>query len=232
MAVNWDDESQIDNFRTTAIDRGVAESEIDNYISQKKTSSVPMQPALKQPDNKIAKQNIMSLKPSQQMQSKQLVGRSLNKTTVQPMGQPMAQPTPVHKEGVRVTQRFGNPNARLYGRNKSGNANTNRGVDIAMNRGEAQYAPPIGKWVVESIKTGSYNSGWGNSVIIKNTDTGETIRRSHLDKVMVRPGQEITGGQIGTTGRTGKSTGYHTDIEYTKNNKLLDFMQSPYAKYL
>jgi len=218
MPVNWEDESQIDKFRTTALDRGLSESDIDKYISLKSqpTAQPTSNPTI--PDN-TARQNLNSLQ--------------LGTDNVELVGQPLAKSQTIsarpQTNSRKINQPFGNPNARLYGRDASGRPNINRGVDISARAGQSQFAPSKGKWVVASVQTGSYNSGWGNSVIIKNTETGETIRRSHLDKVMVLPGQEVTGRAIGTTGRTGKSTGYHQDVEYTDSNgRLSDYLKSPY----
>lgn len=135
---------------------------------------------------------------------------------------------PVMPSGnIQINQRFGNPNSALYGP-----GGYNRGVDIAAQPGELQSAPKEGNWVVKEVYTGSgFNTGWGRSVVIQNTQTGETIRRSHLDKVLVKPGDVVTGRTLGTTGRTGRTTGYHKDVEYTNRGQLSDYTKSPYFKY-
>jgi len=127
-----------------------------------------------------------------------------------------------------VTQAFGNPNPGLYGP-----GGWNRGVDLAYKPGEPQHAPPEGEWVVvEANSSGSYNTGWGNSVVIQNRQTGEKIRRSHFDKVLVKPGEIVTGKALGTTGRTGRTTGYHADVEYINpQGQLANYLNSPYGKY-
>jgi hypothetical protein len=133
----------------------------------------------------------------------------------------------------KVTQQFGNPNAGLYGYDKSGKARINRGTDIAMPKGSPQAAPPKGNWVAEKVvSNGQFNTGWGNYVLMRNTDTGETIQYSHLDKVTVKPGQNVTGMVVGTTGRSGRTTGYHADVEYTNNGQLQNVLTSPYRQYL
>jgi len=228
MPVNWSDKAQIDNFRTVARSKGVDKAEIDRYIKQKSTGS------LKQPTLEPVKQ--LEAKPmSQPMMSRQIMspnkspGRLLKKPTQEPTREPTFSPTPTPRGRGRVTQKFGNPNAGLYGRNSRGRANINRGVDVAAGRGQEQFAPDKGKWTVQSVDTSGWNTGWGNTVVIKNKNTGETIRRSHFDKVLVRPGQEVTGKVIGTTGRTGRTTGYHQDIEYTNSRgQLSDYTKSQY----
>lgn len=132
--------------------------------------------------------------------------------------------------GGEINQPFGNPNAQLYGYDKNGNPNINRGVDLSASALQPQAAPQKGNWVVIDAYTGNgFNTGWGKSVVLKNQDTGETIRRSHLNDVLVKPGEVVTGKVIGTTGRTGRTTGYHQDVEYTNSaGQLADFTKSPY----
>ncbi len=119
----------------------------------------------------------------------------------------------------------------------------NRGRDVAVPVG-TPLAAPQGDWVVQQaygadtrrgyVGNGS-NQGYGNSVVLKNPDTGETIRMSHMSPgLAVKPGQTIKGGTvIGATGITGNTSGPHLDIEYTNpKGQLRDIMQSPYASYL
>jgi murein DD-endopeptidase MepM/ murein hydrolase activator NlpD len=156
-----------------------------------------------------------------------------NATPIQSQPHKYEVPGQSYQKGLTITQRFGNPNARLYGRDRRGRANINRGVDISKAPGQPQMAPGEGKWVVQSVYTGNdFNTGWGRSVVIKNLDTGETIRRSHLDKVYATPGQVVTGKPLGTTGRTGRTTGFHADVEYTDpKGRLSDYTKSRYIKY-
>ena len=152
-------------------------------------------------------------------------------TATQQVGNQPIQPIEVGQTGPGINQPFGNPNEGLYGTSATGAPNINRGADLASTAGEKQVAPIEGNWVVESSTSdNSYNEGWGNSVVIKNTDTGETLRNSHLDKVYVQPGETVTGKELGTTGTTGRTTGAHKDIEYTTpEGQLADVTQSPYA---
>ena len=206
--------------RQTLLEKGYKESNIDEFIA--KDPEFNMGTGL---------EKIEPIKPAfaQAPQARQM-GQPAPQAPVSGFVQPMAQ-TDYQSTNTRgnISQQFGNPNARLYGRDAQGRPNINRGVDIPLAKGTPQSAPSQGNWVVKSVRTGSYNSGWGNSVIIKNTETGETIRRSHFDKVLVKPGQKVSGKVLGTTGRTGKTTGYHQDIEYTlPNGKLADYTKSPY----
>lgn len=74
------------------------------------------------------------------------------------------------------------------------------------------------------------NKGYGNSVLVQNLETGEKFRFSHLNKVGVKPGQIIQGGEIGITGSTGNVTGPHLDLEYyDKTGRMADIQRTPYA---
>jgi len=205
MAVDWSDTSQVENFKFVAKSKGIPVEQIDGYIKSKTSSPVVVKPT---PEPK-----------------REFVGELA--------GTPLTKPTPTPQANVagsgRITQNFGNPNAKLYG-TKNGRANINRGVDISADPGAIQTAPSSGKWVVESVyDKGGWNTGWGNSVVIRNTESGETIRRSHFDKVLAKPGQDVTGKPLGTTGRTGRTTGYHQDVEYTNSDgRLSDYTKSKY----
>lgn len=121
--------------------------------------------------------------------------------------------------GGPKTQEFGNYNPQLY----ADVGGYNRGTDIGMKANTPLKAPP-GQWQVMEAKTGGWNTGWGNYVLAKNTQTGETIRLSHLNKVDVKPGDIVNeGGQFGISGTTGRTTGQHLDIEFTDNQgQLID----------
>ncbi|MFA5075888.1 MAG: carbohydrate binding domain-containing protein [Patescibacteria group bacterium] len=63
--------------------------------------------------------------------------------------------------------------------------------------------------VVAVSNDGSYNSGWGNTVVVKHSD-GFYSRVAHLEDVLVVIDQEVPQGYIlGTCGTTGRSTGAH-----------------------
>src|SRR3990167_3002625 len=113
-----------------------------------------------------------------------------------------------------VTQAFGNYNPSLYkGINKS---MTNTGTDIGVPTGTKVALPP-GEWeVVESYSGGGANSGYGNSILVKDKKTGEKLRFSHLSKVArLKKGDSVRGGKIvALSGATGNVTGPHLDLEY------------------
>ncbi len=133
------------------------------------------------------------------------------------------------------------PITQPYG-NKSGvevfSHGVNTGVDIGLPK-NTPVALPTGKWKVVSAFNGAKsgyigdneNSGYGNSVLVKNVDTGETLRFSHLSQLNI-PSDNLSGGQvIGLSGQTGNTTGPHLDVEYKNaNGQLGDFLQTPYAQ--
>lgn len=149
-----------------------------------------------------------------------------------------AQQPAVIPGGAPVTQSFGKYNPELEP-NPSGR---NWGVDFGVKEGTPLAVPP-GEWVVDDAYSGSNkrgfvgntkdNAGYGNSVLVRNTKTGETMRFSHLSGVNVKPGQSLKGGTvIGTSGATGNVTGPHLDLEYKVNGQFQDVTKSPYAQYL
>lgn len=118
----------------------------------------------------------------------------------------------------------------------------NYGVDFGIKSGTPVGLPP-GEWdVVEAFSRANQNgrigdktnSGYGNSILVRNSQTGETIRLSHLSNVGVQQGQRIKGGSvIGTSGATGNVTGSHLDVEYRdQSGRLNDILKTPYTKYL
>lgn len=139
-----------------------------------------------------------------------------------------------------LTQGYGNPN-NIY---KSG---IHGGVDIAVPTGTA-VSLPQGEWKVVQSFSGAtasgpnneqenLNGGYGNSILVENSQTGEKIRLSHLSKVGVAAGQIINGGKtIALTGATGKTrgqTGQHIDIEYyNQDGQRSDILKSQYAQYI
>lgn len=162
---------------------------------------------------------------------------------VSPMDR-MAQQSGILSSRSPITQKYGNRSSI-----EQFSGGVNRGTDFGAPRGTKIAVPP-GEWkVVEAFsganQEGSQNSqkginrGYGNSVLVENTKTGEKLRFSHLrvGGVGVQPGQVVKGGSIiGETGATGNvwgQTGQHLDLEYYNTAKqIADIMSSPYAQYL
>jgi murein DD-endopeptidase MepM/ murein hydrolase activator NlpD len=69
---------------------------------------------------------------------------------------------------TRINQAFGNYNPSVE-ITKDG---VNYGTDFNARVGDPVAVPPQGKWVVqEAYNDGGFNSGYGNSVIARNTET-------------------------------------------------------------
>lgn len=85
------------------------------------------------------------------------------------------------------------------------------GVDFGCDRGTSVYA--TGDGVVELAVGSGYNGGYGYQVLV-NHGFGYKTRYAHLSKVLVKPGERVTRGQvIAETGNTGRSTGPHLHYE-------------------
>lgn len=137
-------------------------------------------------------------------------------------------------KGFPITQQFGvvNPQTEVFSKG------INTGVDIGVPK-NTPVSLPNGKWQVVSAFNGAKggyigdneNQGYGNSVVVKNVDTGETLRFSHLSQLNI-PSDTLQGGQvIGLSGATGNVTGPHLDVEYhNSKGQLQDFLSTPYAK--
>lgn len=135
-----------------------------------------------------------------------------------------------------ITQAFGNHNPSVEVFNKSG---TNTGTDFGVKSG-TPVVLPSGRWRVVSAFNqardpghigDNTNSGYGNSILVQNMDTGEKLRYSHLSQVGVRPGDLVGGQVIGLSGQTGNVTGPHLDLEYyDAKGKLGDPLKSPYMQ--
>src|SRR5215207_11759843 len=89
---------------------------------------------------------------------------------------------------------------------------SNVGMDIGAKQGTPVVAPETG--TVVSVGAGT-NSGWGNSVLLRDA-AGALHRLSHLrDVPLVKAGQQLAAGVLlGYVGQTGNATGPHLDYEY------------------
>lgn len=92
------------------------------------------------------------------------------------------------------------------------------GVDLRAPRGTKVYAMDSGTVVeVEKVFV-----GYGHFVRIAHQGTVSSLY-AHLDKLEVRVGQKVTGGDtIGTVGMTGWSTGPHLHFEVYVGNKTVN----------
>ncbi|MBK1810883.1 peptidoglycan DD-metalloendopeptidase family protein [Clostridium sp. YIM B02505] len=91
------------------------------------------------------------------------------------------------------------------------------GIDIASNVGD-----PIGAALDGVVKETSYNSIYGNMIVVDHGGGIETIY-GHCSKVLVKPGQKIKRGDtIGKVGTTGRSTGPHLHFELRVNGTAIN----------
>lgn len=157
----------------------------------------------------------------------------------QPEQPKMNQQKTILGKSAPITQAFGNVNPGVEVFSRGG---VNSGTDFGVPTGTTVAVPP-GEWEVMDAFTAAKgqghigdntNSGYGNSVLVKNKKTGEKMRFSHLSQVGVQPGQVLEGGSvIGASGGTGNVTGDHLDLEfYNQNGQLEDILKSLYAAYL
>lgn len=197
-------------------------------------------------DDKIAMNQVaiaQSLADQQKQQMEPSYGATMGETSEYSPSMPINEiggsQGVVIPSNAPVTQRFGNYNPGVEVFNKSG---INTGTDFGIKEGTPLALPP-GQWqVVDAYNKASgkgyignnQNSGYGNSILVKNVNTGETMRFSHLSGVNVQPGKVYEGGTIiGASGATGNVTGAHLDLEYkTPSGVLADILKSPYARYL
>ncbi|OCG23053.1 MULTISPECIES: murein DD-endopeptidase MepM [unclassified Gilliamella] len=88
------------------------------------------------------------------------------------------------------------------------------GVDFAVSRGTPVLSVGNGEVVIAK-----YSGSAGNYIAIRHGRQYMTTYM-HLDKILVKPGQQIKqGDKIGLSGNTGRSTGPHLHFELHINNK-------------
>lgn len=91
------------------------------------------------------------------------------------------------------------------------------GIDIAVPRGTTVGAATEGV-----VTFAGWRGGYGNLVIVQHPDGRET-RYGHLDKLLVKEGDEVfTKQPIALSGSTGKSTGPHLHFEVRENGTAVN----------
>ena len=123
------------------------------------------------------------------------------------------------KAWEKVTDRFGAPR---------GNGLIHGGIDLALAGHTPVYSACTG-----TVESTSYNSTYGNNVIIDCGDSYETLY-GHLSQILVKVGDAADSSlEIGLSGSTGYSTGEHLhfDIRYqgipVNPENFLDFHIAP-----
>ena len=103
------------------------------------------------------------------------------------------------KAWTKVTDRFGAPR---------GNGLIHGGIDLALSTHTPVYAACTG-----TVESTSYNSTYGNNVIIDCGDSYETLY-GHLSQILVKAGDAANSSLVlGMSGSTGYSTGEHLHFE-------------------
>ena len=98
-----------------------------------------------------------------------------------------------------ITSRYGYRKSPFTGRREF-----HRGLDILNDEGTPVIVSADG-----IVKKVAMNSLWGLNVIISHGENIET-QYGHLKEVFIKAGQKVKrGGQIGSVGRTGRTTGPH-----------------------
>lgn len=221
---------KIDDFKKVALEMGYDPTEVDSFTQVLPTET----PSVDQTSTPSFKETAttMGYEPAQVdsfVNNVDKIGEGVNQTV--DMGQ-----TPYAGSAIgaipQLTQPFGVKNHRYD--NISGGVN--RGADLAVPEGTPLFAPAGADWVVvdaysNATGRGMQNDGYGNSVLMKNIETGETVRMSHLSRVGTQVGDVIKGGTpIGLSGQSGHATGPHVDVEFVDaNGKLSNVLRSPYA---
>ncbi len=119
---------------------------------------------------------------------------------------------------LNLTGRLVLPVDPSVGRLSQGLHKTNA-VDIAAPLGTPIHAVADG--TVLLARTGGYNGGFGNYVILLSIIDGQEVESiyGHQAKLTVSAGQHVSAGQvIGYVGRTGDATGNHLHIEIRGGN--------------
>ncbi|HEV2125083.1 MAG TPA: phage tail tape measure protein, partial [Chloroflexota bacterium] len=122
---------------------------------------------------------------------------------------PWASPVP----GASVTQEYGKtPWSHIYP------DGIHTGIDLAAQIGRDVFAAAAGT----VTRAGWDTTGYGNLVAIAHANGLSTLY-GHLNKVDVRPGQQVSAGQdIGDLGNTGNSSGPHVHLELLRNGLAIN----------
>ncbi len=119
-----------------------------------------------------------------------------------------------NKDLTRIASYFGYRDDPIY----RGVRKMHEGIDFTAPRGTEIFV--TGDGVIEQVKYS--RRGYGNQIVV-NHGFGYKTRYAHLHKILVRPGQKVTRGDIiGQVGSTGKSIGPHLHYEVLKNNKAIN----------
>ena len=112
----------------------------------------------------------------------------------------------------RLTSRFG-----MRGHPVLGGYRQHSGVDLAAPTGSPVLATADGV-----VSFADWRGGYGLLVSVDHGG-GVQTRFAHLSRIMVRPGERVSKGQlVGLVGSTGRSTGSHLHYEVRRNGWAVD----------
>ncbi len=113
----------------------------------------------------------------------------------------------------KITSKYGKRTHPITGKESF-----HTGIDIAGSTGNNIIASLSGK----VVSSGWYNSVYGNVIIINHGNNIQTFY-AHLDKTLVKKGQDVKAGDVvGKMGSTGLSTGPHLHFEIRINGEHVD----------
>lgn len=204
------DHDKIEQFKKTAIGQGYSKDDVQKFVVQRLALSLIKQ-KLAEKTGQIGGQVGGALQGAYQ------IPEQIGKGILSAFGP--------------ITQAFGNYNPAI----EKYSGGVNYGVDIGVPM-RTKVSLPSGEWkVIESSNKGDFNRGYGNSLLVQNTKTGEKLRFSHLDQLAnLTKDQVLQGGiNFGLTGATGNVTGPHLDLEYyNQMGKAADVLRTIYGKEL
>ncbi len=120
-----------------------------------------------------------------------------------------------------ISSKFGRRTMRGRGRHM------HEGIDIAARKGTPVRVARSGHVVYATNRI----AGYGNMVIVQHAGQFSTVY-AHLTKIGVRKGQFVTRGQnVGTVGRTGRSTGNHLHFEVRARRQPVDPMPLMFQQF-
>ena len=138
-------------------------------------------------------------------------------TLIIPNGEAMVVVQALAKVAPKATAKVAAPSyAGYYMRPITGGVRTQgihgyNAVDLASSCGTPVYASASGNVLI--AKTGGWNSGYGNYIVISHPNGTQTLY-AHFTSLVVAPGWAVTKGNlIGYMGTTGLSTGCHVHFE-------------------
>lgn len=107
---------------------------------------------------------------------------------------------------------------RSYVSSYVGDGRGHKGMDIVAPAGTPIYAAAGGTVTYSGWDT----SGYGYKIVIKHSDTYETLY-AHCSALYVKKGDKVAKGEtVGAVGTTGRSTGNHLHFEVHKNGTFTD----------